>query len=269
MTVRLKRLLVFVPAYNCEKQIGRVLRQFSGDLADRVDTLLVIDNRSPDSTLEVAREQLAATPVKRRLLVRNCHNYGLGGSQKVGFAYALEHRFEWVMILHGDDQGSAVDMMPALREESARGENDAVLGARFMPGSRLSGYSSVRTFGNHLFNALFSLVLRRRVSDLGSGLNLYRTNLFSNGFHLKFPDDLTFNYCLMMAHAQLQHRFRFLPISWREDDQVSNVKLFSQARKVLAMLARFSANPGRFLATEHRIVPRSAYPFEVVYEAVS
>lgn len=265
----MQRLLTFIPAYNCEKQITRVLRQFSGELGERVDTLLLIDNRSTDATLSVARQELERTPVRHRFLVRNCENYGLGGSQKVGFNFAVEHGFDQVMILHGDDQGTAADMLPVIRHESAYSDFDAILGARFMSASRLIGYSRFRTVGNQVFNLAFAAILRRWVADLGSGLNLYRSSLFADGFHLGFPDDLTFNYCLLMAHVHFHHRFKFVPISWREADQVSNVKLFSQARRVLGMLGRFAVAPSTFIAEEHRATPRSSYPFETLYESAN
>lgn len=42
-----------------------------------------------------------------------------------------------------------------------------------MPESRISGYSTLRVVGNYGFNWLFSLVAGHKITDLGSGLNLY------------------------------------------------------------------------------------------------
>lgn len=49
-----ERILVFIPAYNCAKQITRVLAQFDG-IERHFAEVLVVDNRSPDNTLEAAR----------------------------------------------------------------------------------------------------------------------------------------------------------------------------------------------------------------------
>ena len=62
--------------------------------------------------------------------------------------------------------------MPIL-ENGTYQQYDCCLGSRFMKGSRIQGYSALRTFGNYGFNALFSVVARRKITDLGSGLNLY------------------------------------------------------------------------------------------------
>jgi hypothetical protein len=145
-------------------------------------------------------------------------------------------------------------------EAARHRETDFLMGARFMRGSRLSGYSLLRTAANRVFNLIFSAVSGRRLYDLGSGLNLFRVAAFDSGFHQRFADDLTFNYYLILAVAAGRFRLRFVPISWREDDQVSNARLAHLGLQMLHILwARVSA-PTAFFAGEHRAVSRASYP---------
>ena len=51
----------------------------------------------------------------------------------------------------------------------------------------------------------------------------------------------------------------------REDDQVSNVKMASQAITVLKLLASFVKNKRQFVRAEHRDIIREAYTAQVVY----
>jgi glycosyltransferase involved in cell wall biosynthesis len=257
------RILVIIPMYNCAPQIRRVLAQFTPAVAGHVSRVIVVNNRSTDEGESVAASEVKSMAGIEAVVVRNRDNYGLGGSHKVGFAYAMEHGFDRAVILHGDDQGSITDLLPHFRSGAAL-KQSAFLGARFMPGSRLSGYSAFRTFGNHVFNLLFSAVVGRRIYDLGSGLNVYDAAILRDGFYLRFPDDLTFNYCMIMAHACYRHDIGFFPISWREDDQISNVRLFSQARKVLRMLSAFGVGRAAFLRRELRDRPRDNYGCDVV-----
>ncbi len=236
------RILLFIPAYNCENQIVRVLSQLTPEVTEFIEEVLVINNRSTDNTEEAVREYREKHPELRLKLLRNNENYGLGGSQKVAFSYAAEHGFDYAVILHGDDQGDIRDFLPVFRKKYYK-YYDCVLGARFMPGSRLEGYSALRTFGNIVYDFLFAAVLRRRVFDLGSGLNMYDVRIFKDGFHLSFPDDLTFNYCMVLSDGYYNHSVRFYPISWRETDQVSNVKLTNQAARVLRMLVKYLFDP--------------------------
>lgn len=259
-----ERFLVFVPAYNCEAQIPRVI----ADLACLVDepgdfVVAVIENRSTDGTLAAAEQALDACPVRDKRLVQNLQNYNLGGSHKVAFELARAEQASHVIVLHGDDQGSIRDLLPLLRQGQHR-QCDALLGARFMRGSRLTGYSPLRTWANRAFNLIFSLIARRRFYDLGSGLNLFRREVFDSGFHLRYADDLTFNYYLVFGLSDRGTNFRFFPINWREDDQISNAKLFSQGLKMLRLLGARIRSKDAFLAAEHRAVPRDAYPYHVV-----
>lgn len=258
-----ERILLFVPMYNCAPQIPRVLDQLDERVRAVFDTVIVVDNRSTDGSVDAATPKIEALTGIRAAVLRNDENYGLGGSHKVAFAYAIEHGFDWLVVLHGDDQGDVHDLVGRIEQGEHR-PLDALLGSRFHRDSRLQGYSAFRTFGNRVFNALFSVAVGRWLTELGSGLNLYRVGLLKDGFYLKFPDDLTFNYLMTLAHAFYGHRTAFFPIVWREEDQISNVKLFSQARRVLGLLARFFVGRGRMLALEHRATPRERYTAQVV-----
>ena len=250
-----ERILLFVPAYNCAPQIGRVIAQLS-DVAGLVDEVVVVDNRSPDDTAARAIEALASIRDVRWSVLRNDENYGLGGSHKVAIAHGLRERHTWLLVLHGDDQARVRDIVPLLRA-GAHHDLDALLGARFMRGSQLEGYSRVRIVGNHVYNAIFSLAGRRRLHDLGSGLNLFRLERFRDRGHLRFADDLTFNYHLILHMVAQRWRLRFFPISWREEDQRSNVKLVQQGMRTLGIVGSFALRRRRFLAADHRAGERA------------
>ena len=68
-----------------------------------------------------------------------------------------------------------------------------------------------------------------------------------------------------MASDYYKHKVKFFPIMWREEDQVSNVKLFSQAKKVLHMLLKYGFNKKQFMM-EELCIERDDYPYEVIYE---
>lgn len=259
------KLLLFIPMYNCEKQIPRVLAQLTEDVCRYLSEVILVNNRSTDQGEATVRQYLTDHPLPVRVsLLRNHDNYGLGGSHKVAFQYAVDNGFDYVAVLHGDDQGDISCLLPYLKTREYQ-KYDCFLGARFMKGSRLQGYSKFRTFGNRVYNLLFSVGCGYRVYDLGSGLNLYRTEILKDQFYLKYKDNLVFNYCMVMGSAYYKHRVRFFPITWREDDQVSNVKMASQALTVLRLLGSFMADKKKFAQAEHRDRVVSKYTAELVY----
>lgn len=255
-----ERMLLFIPAYNCEKQIVRVLDQLDKKIFAYFEKALVVNNRSTDATEKVVLEYIAAHPDKPIELMRNTDNYGLGGSQKMAFHYAIENGYDYVCMLHGDDQGNIHDFLPMLHK-GLYAKHDCVLGARFMRGSKLKGYSKFRTFGNIVYDFIFAFVTQRRIFDLGSGLNMYKTKMLKNAFFEKFPDNLMFNYVMILASHYYKHDILFYPVSWREDDQVSNVKMVNQAITVLKMACTYFFN-NEVIKSEYREIARESYTSE-------
>jgi len=245
-----EKLLVFIPGYNCEKQIVRVLKQFDEEVLKYIDEIIFVNNRSTDNTEDAVlkyKKENKSLPIK---VLRNDENYNLGGSHKVAFNYALKNKFDYLIVLHGDDQGDIHDLLPYLKNKEYK-NFDCFLGARFLKESKLKGYSKFRIFGNRVFNIIYSMCIGKRIKDLGSGLNMYNTKILENNFYHKFPDRLTFNCCMLFAADYYKHTMKFFPITWREEDQISNVKMFSQAKITLKMALKYRFNK-RFVQSEFR-----------------
>ena len=253
------KILLFIPMYNCEKQIVRVLAQLRGEAASYLSQVIVVNNRSTDGGEQAVIDWLRANPLPVPVrLLRNDENYGLGGSHKVAFAYAIEHGFDYVVVLHGDDQGELSNLLPHFRSGAYR-DSDCFLGARFMKGSRLQGYSTFRTVGNKVFNLLFSAGVGSMVYDLGSGLNLYRVAALESGWYLRFKDNMIFNDYMLPAAIARGLRVKFFPIRWREEDQVSNVKMVKNSLEVLDILRMYLFDRKGLLEDEHRDRVIAAY----------
>lgn len=253
------RILIFVPCYNCEPQIGRVIARVAALPAGFCDEVLVVDNISRDGTIAAARDACAAAGLPRWKVVRNHANYSLGGSHKVAFDYAVAAGFSHVIVLHGDDQADIADMVPPVAAGLHR-RYDSLLGARFMRGSRLQGYSLYRTLGNYGLNAISSVLTRRWIVDQGSGLNLYATSYLASGFYRDLDDGLIFPAVMYLHGIRAKSRYRFVPISWREEDQVSNARAVKQALRIMRLaLARELGRPEAGAAAR-------GYGFDVIHE---
>ena len=261
------RILVFIPMYNCAPQIGRVLAQFAESaVRDRFAQILVLDNGSKDGGMDAAIAAAKELDLPNVTIARNRDNYGLGGSHKSAFGHAAREGFTHVVVLHGDDQGSIADLLPIL-DEGLHRRFDACLGSRFMRASRLQGYSKFRIFGNYVFNGLFTAGARRVVSDLGSGLNIFNRKIVTDTDVSKISDDLRFNVYLLLSAFDKGWTTFYFPIGWSETDQVSNVKMASQATRTLKILAQYIANRGSFRSADHRDRSWPSYTFDEVWRS--
>ena len=256
------KILVFIPAYNCEKQITRVLSQIDDEVRKYISEIIIVNNLSTDNTVEAAEKYLEEHPLPCRIIT-NDSNYNLGGSHKVAFNYALKNGFDYLIVLHGDDQANIHDFLPVLKKKIYR-KHDCILGSRFMKGSELKGYSKKRIFGNYVFNTLFSIVLGRKITDLGSGLNMYKMDTLKSRYYKKYPDALYFNDFMLMASCYYRHNIRFYPITWREQDQVSNAKLAGFSYSLIKLLFRYVVNKKKLLSSDLRTVKIKNYTYKII-----
>ncbi len=235
------KVLVIIPSYNCAKQIPRVLAGFEPSLLERVGEVIVVNNRSTDDTVKsalVAAKKIGSPKIK---VATNIENVNLGGTHKVGFLYAQDHGYDYVAILHGDDQAETRELHDLLTVIEKHPEVDAVLGTRFMKGSRLRGYDWKRIAGNRVLNLAYSTLYLRSVKDLGSGLNIFKLSALDEKHYLNFGDDLGFNFDLISYLLTKKKNIIFQPITWKEEDQVSNARNFKVAKLAGIRLLKWRA----------------------------
>ena len=234
--------LIGVTVYNSSRQIERVIRSLNSleaDLKKLEVKILIIDNCSEDNTGKVSLDTIKELNSGIIKYIKNKTNLGLGGNQKKIFQIAQKQKYNFVGIFHGDDQADVNDLVFCIEKAKT---NAIILGARFMDGSTLIGYSKVRIIANKFFNFLFSLIFRTKVYDLGSGLNIYPVKALNKINYLELPNDLSFNYYLSMQIFKGTSPYLYVPIAWTETDQVSNAKLLPLGVTLLKILKTEALN---------------------------
>lgn len=259
------KILLFIPMYNCEKQIIRVLGQLDKQVIKFIDEVLIVNNRSTDNGEKAVIEFAVQHPEIHLKLLRNENNYGGGGSHKVAFNYAVDNAYDYIIVLHGDDQGSINDIIPYIRSGEAY-NYDAFLGARFLKKSKLINYSKFRIFGNYVFNAFMTLALGKRIYDLGAGLNMYSVDFLRSRFYMGFINSLTFYVYMLIYIVYSDARFRFFPLTWREDDQISNAKFFKQSMEIFRITVGYLLRKEKVFDGRSSGDMRVDYKSEIIYE---
>lgn len=239
--------LLAITCFNCAPQITRVLEKISPELAEEMAEIMVIDNRSTDDLQKTVMEYVQSTGRDEIHLYENAENYSLGGSQKIAFLHGKEIGATHVIILHGDDQADPRDI-PGMIDVIQKGNASTVLGSRFNKKSKLIGYDKKRVFGNKVLNRVYSLVTRRHVEDLGSGLNVFAQQDLDEKRYLNFADRLTFNFELLLDLIDRDVAFAYFPITWREEDQVTNARNFNVAWTAFKNLMSWKLNRRRFFS---------------------
>jgi len=262
------KMIIMVPCYNCEQQAVRVAKALdqvldSGAVTQPViEKILFVDNRSTDRTVAALQETLPSLSNPNRFqIVQNEKNYGLGGSHKSVFTYALDHGIEFVAVLHGDNQADASELPKLVQVSNAAG-GATVLGSRFSKTSRLKNYAASRSWGNLALNRVYSLILGRAVEDLGSGLNLFNMNAFRDRRFLNFDDHFTFNMDVLIHLFSSASPVVFLPISWKAEDEVSNAVPLKVGARALAKILTWAVRRERIWKPTVHV----AYRFSVLHD---
>src|SRR5688572_15334096 len=132
---------------------------------------------------------------------------GYGGSQKIGFHYAVERAFDFVVLLHGHGKYAA-ECLPSLLEPLSEGRADAAYGSRMLDraGAR-RGMPLYKFVGNRMLSALQSRLLRTRLSEFHSGYRAYATAALKRvPFHLnsdQYHFDTEITIQLLLSGARL------------------------------------------------------------------
>ncbi len=158
-----KRVFVVMPAYNA----ARTLRQTCVELPrDVVDEVLVVDDRSSDSTVQLARELDLTTFVHHQ-------NLGYGRNQKTCYREALRRGADIVVMLHPDYQYSP-RLVTAMAGLIAYGAYDVVLGSRILGRGALTGGMPLYKYvANRLLTFFQNLLLNYKLSEYHTGYRAF------------------------------------------------------------------------------------------------
>lgn len=100
-----RRLLIYVPVYECRDTIIGVLSSIP-EAVSAIADILVVDNCSPDGSGAAVVNARRAGQIRSDVtVVQPSRNIGYAGSQKLAYSLACRSpTVEWVAMLHGDGQ---------------------------------------------------------------------------------------------------------------------------------------------------------------------
>lgn len=162
------RIALVVPVLDEEKKIGEVLGRVPRDV---VDAVLVVDDGSTDSSRDVARAGGAEVLALGRTV-------GVGAALRAGFEWARQRDFDVIVVCAGNNK-DAPEEITRLVDPIVDGA-DFVQGSRYLAGGGTGGMPLYRRIATRLHPVLFSLAVRKRVSESTNGFRAFRTRLLDD-----------------------------------------------------------------------------------------
>ncbi|WP_221633890.1 bifunctional glycosyltransferase/class I SAM-dependent methyltransferase [Nocardioides luti] len=230
---------VLVVAYNAAGTLAATLSRLPQSFADKVDHVLVCDDASSDDTYEVGlRFQSGSTlPLT---VVRHQENLGYGGNQKAGYAWAIEHGLDIVVLLHGDGQ-YAPERIEDLVAPLANGDADAVFGSRMMERghAREGGMPLYKFVGNKILTRFQNKVTGLDLTEWHSGYRAYRVDALADLDLASYTDAFNFDTEIILGLHALGKKIVEVPIPTYYGDEICYVNGMKYAKDVSVDVVRF------------------------------
>jgi dolichol-phosphate mannosyltransferase len=191
-SLSMEKTLVIVPTYN-ERDNLPLLAERLLKLPVPVE-LLVVDDNSPDGTGRLA-DDLAARHPSIHVLHR-AQKQGLGRAYCAGFAWALEHDFEFIMEMDGDFSHNPDDIPKFI--EATR-DADLSLGSRYKNGIRVINWPLRRLMLSMGAAKYVRIITGMPFSDPTGGFKCFRRRALQS-IDLKAVHSNGYSFQIEMTH---------------------------------------------------------------------
>jgi glycosyltransferase involved in cell wall biosynthesis len=157
-------LSVLVPAYKEEKTIARCVSDVTQTLngGNLGYEIIIIDDGSPDSTFELAKDAIKGTSSSIKV-VRHNSNSGKGHAVMTGLSLATKD----IIVIQDADLEYSSKNIPMLIEPILKGKADVVYGSRFL--GQIDHMSFSHLLGNKVLTFFTNLLYHCKLTDVMTG----------------------------------------------------------------------------------------------------
>jgi glycosyltransferase involved in cell wall biosynthesis len=233
------RIGVLVVAYNAADTLVQTLSRLPAGFAAVLDHVLVSDDASIDQTYEVGLRFKSGSTLPLTVM-RHEENLGYGGNQKSGYAWAIEHGLDIVVLLHGDGQ-YAPEHIEDLVAPLAAGDADAVFGSRMMRrgGARAGGMPLYKYVGNKILTRMQNKLVGLDLTEWHSGYRAYRVDALADLDLASYSDAFDFDTEIILGlHAQGK-KIVEVPIPTYYGDEICYVNGMKYAKDVMIDVLKY------------------------------
>jgi glycosyltransferase involved in cell wall biosynthesis len=214
---REQRIIVAIPAYRAEATIPEVVQT----LPAFVDTIIVVDDASPDRTYEVA----SALGEPRLVLLQHKANQGVGGAMRTAYEKALELGCDIVVKMDADGQMDP-ERLAELLDALINGNFDYAKGNRFLHRGALSAMPRHRLLGSLALTFLTKMASGYwHIFDPQNGFVACRTVMLQRLELPRIASDYFFENDMLVHLNVLGARVVDVPLPARYANEVSSMRI--------------------------------------------
>jgi glycosyltransferase involved in cell wall biosynthesis len=179
-----KKIVVVLPAYKASKTLERTYKEIPFDI---VDDVVLVDDNSPDNTVDVGKN------LGIRHIIKHEINKGYGGNQKSCYRKALEIGADIVIMLHPDYQYTP-KLIHAMTSIIAYDVYPVAFGSRILGMGALRGGMPLYKYVFNRFLTLFeNILLGQKLSEYHTGYRAFSADVIRSIDFTHNSDDFVFD----------------------------------------------------------------------------
>jgi len=214
---------IIIPTLNERENIATLIRKIKELYPDI--NIIIIDDQSEDGTGEVC--ELLSQKYNKLFVIHRKERRGVGTAIVDGFKFALQHQFDPVITMDGDQSHDPIYLKDLLQQIE---NHDLVICSRYIGGVRVDGWRFRKLLISKLANMFVAYLLVKPIWDFTSGFRIYSANYLSRlDLNAIPPQGYLFQiYTVHMAYS-LKLRVNEIPFLYK-DTEYKPSKLSRQER---------------------------------------
>lgn len=203
---------ILLPTYNEKENLPIIIWLIDQTMTkhDYNYEVIIIDDGSPDGTLEVAKQLQKIYGADKIVLRPREKKLGLG----TAYIHGLKHAIGEFIIIMDADLSHHPKFIPQFIKLQAENNLDIVTGTRYVDGGGVFGWDLKRKIVSRGANLLTQILLRPGVSDLTGSFRLYKREVLGNLVKACVSKGYVFQMEMMVRARQNSFTIGEVPITF-------------------------------------------------------
>lgn len=222
-----KKIVVVLPAYKAAHTLEQTYNEIPFDI---VDDIVLVDDNSPDNTVEVAKKLGI-----KHIIVHDV-NKGYGGNQKTCYTKALALNADIVIMLHPDYQYTPL-LIPSMASIIASSLYPVVFGSRILGKGALKGGMPLYKYVANRFLTLFqNVMINQKLSEYHTGYRAFDAKVIRDINFEHNSDDFVFDNEMISQIFMKGYEIAEVTCPTKYFDEASSINFTRSAQYGLGVL---------------------------------
>tara|TARA_B100001175_G_scaffold314885_1_gene325195 strand:+ start:1446 stop:2171 length:726 start_codon:yes stop_codon:yes gene_type:complete len=209
------KVLIFVITYKASFRVLNIIKKIPLNYLNKNTNynILISDDNSEDDTIDFIYQ--AKKNLKSKIILNiNKKNLGYGGNIKKCIKYAFKNKYDYAVMIHGDDQYHPKYLEKMLDILTSSKNFSAVSGSRMMKKKNaLTGGMPIYKFiGNVFLTKLFNFIYLKNFSDCHTGYWAYNLKKINKKIFLSLDNKFCFDIDLRIKLVKKKLEISEIPI---------------------------------------------------------